>query len=65
MDRAAGAVSLQARQTKTFSDNALAGKRRVAMDQQRKNFAALSNVVQLVLLGAHLAQHHRIDNLKM
>ena len=65
MDRAAGAVSLQARQTKTFSDNTLAGKRRVAMDQQRQNLAALSNVVQLVLLGAHLAQYHRIDNLKM
>ena len=45
MDRAAGAVSLQARQTKAFSDNALTCERRVAVDKQRQNRAALSDVI--------------------
>ena len=65
MDRASGPVSLQARKTETFGYDALTGERRVAVDEQRQHFGALDDIVQLVLLGAHLAEHDGIDDLKM
>ena len=66
VDRAAGAVALQARQAEAFRHHALAGERRVAMDQQRQHHGALfRRRAVLVLLGAHLAEHHRIDDLEM
>ena len=65
MDRASGPVSLQARKTETFGYDALTGERRIAVDEQRQHFGALDNIVQLVLLGAHLAEHDGIDDLKM
>ena len=66
MHRAAGAVALQARQPEAFRDHALAGERRVAVDQQRHHHGAVfRRRAVLVLLGAHLAEHHRIDDLEM
>ena len=66
MDRAAGAMALEARKAEAFGDHALAGEGRVAMDQQRQHGRALVGVsVMLVLLGAHLAEHHRVDDLEM
>ncbi len=63
MERAAGAVALEARQAEAFRHHALAREGGIAMDQQRHHPAAVAAI--LVLLGAHLAEHHRIDDLEM
>ena len=67
MDRAAGAMALEAGQAETFRDHALTGESRVAMDQQRHDAAPIVGraVGDLVLLGAHLAEHDRIDDFEM
>ena len=65
MQGAAGAMALEARQAEAFRHHALARKRRVAMDEQRHDLRALDHVAQLVLLGARLAEHHRIGNFQM
>jgi hypothetical protein len=66
MHRAAGAVALQAGQAEAFRHHALAGEGGVAVDQQRHHHGAvLRRRAMLVLLGAHLAEHHRIDDLQM
>ena len=52
-------------EAETFGDHALAGEGRVAVDQQRHDLAALDVVVQLILLGAHFAQHDGIDDFEM
>jgi hypothetical protein len=64
MQRAAGAMAAQARKAEAFGDDALAGEGRIAVDQQRQHLLALA-VLQLVLLGAHLAEHDRVDDLEM
>ncbi len=65
VERAAGAVTAQAREAEAFRDDALAREGRVAVDEQRQDLRALDDVVELVLLGAHLAEHDRIDDLEM
>ena len=66
VDRAAGAVTLEAGQAEAFRHHALAGERRVAVDEQRQHRRALARrAAALVLLGAHLAEHHRIDDLQV
>ena len=66
VDRAAGAVTLEARQAEALGHHALAGERRIAVDQQRQHRRALARLAAvLVLLGAHLAEHHGIDDLEM
>jgi hypothetical protein len=66
MDRAAGAVTLQIRQAETFRHHALAGEGGVAVHEQRHHHGALvGRGAVLVLLGAHLAEHHRIDDFQM
>ena len=66
MQRAAGAVALQIRQPETFRHHALAGKGGVAVHQQRQHHGAfVGRGAVLVLLGAHLAERHRIDDLQM
>ena len=66
MHRAAGAVPAQARQAEAFGDHALAREGGVARDQERHHHGAvLGRGAALVLLGAHLAEHHRIDDLEM
>jgi hypothetical protein len=65
MQRAAGPVAAQARQAEAFGHHALSGKSGVAVDEERQRFRSLNSVVELVLLGAHLAEHDRIDNLKV
>ena len=65
MHRAAGAVAAQAGEAEALGDHALSGEGRVAVDQQRQHLGSLDVVVELILLGAHLAQHHRIDDLEM
>ena len=52
-------------ETETFGDHALTGESRVAMDEERQHFRALDDIVQLILLGAHLAEHDGIDDLEM
>src|ERR1700730_7135545 len=53
-------------EAEAFRDHALAGKRRIAMHQQRQYRDALvRRIAMLVLLGAYLAKHHRIDDFQM
>ena len=66
VQRTAGAVALQVGQPEAFRHHALAGERGVAMHQQRQHRNALvRRIAMLVLLGAHLAEHHGIDDLQM
>ena len=66
MQRAAGAVALQARQPEAFRHHALAGESRIAVHQQRQHHGAVfRRRVVLVLLGARLAERHRIDDFQM
>ena len=65
MDRAAGAEALGPRHGETFRHHALAGEGGVAVHQERQHRGARGLVVALLLLGARLAQHHRIDRLEM
>src|SRR3981081_738380 len=64
--RAAGAMAAQPGQAEAFGDHALAREGSVARDQQRHDHAAVvRRRAVLVLLGAHLAEHDRVDDLKM
>ena len=67
MDGAAGAVALEARQAEALGDDALAGEGGVAVHAAAAAPACARPAVAavLVLLGAHLAQHHRIDDLQV
>ena len=65
MDGAAGAEALGAGSGETFRHHALAREGGIAMDQQRQHRGAGLGVAQLMLLGARLAQHHRIDDFQM
>ena len=65
MHRTAGAVAAQPRQAEAFGDDALAGEGRIAVDQQRQHLHALDIIVELILLGANLAEHDGIDDLEM
>ena len=58
-------MSAQARETEAFGHHALSGKSGVAVDEERQSFRPLDHVVELVLLGAHLAENNRIDNLEV
>ena len=58
-------MAAQARQTEAFGHHALSGKSGVAVDEERQSFRSLNSVVELVLLGAYLAEHDRIDNLEV
>ena len=64
MHGAAGFVTFQARERKTLCHNTLTGKGRIAVQQDRQNLAARA-VVFLILLGADLAQNHRVHRLKV
>ena len=66
VNRAAGAVTAQAGQPEAFRNHALAGERGIAVDQQRHHHGAIFACrAELILFGAHLAEHHRIDDLKV
>ena len=66
MDRAAGAVALQVRQSEAFRHHALSGEGGVAVHQQRQHHCAVvRRCAVLVLLGARLAERHRIDDFQM
>ena len=66
MQRAAGAVAAQAGQPETFRYDALSRKRCVAVDEQRQHHGAIvRRGAELVLLGPHFAEHHRIDDFEM
>ena len=64
MDRAAGAVALEARKTETLRDHALAREGRVAMQQDRQDLGA-AGVAHLRLFGARLAEHDRVHRFEM
>ena len=64
--RAAGAVTAQPGKPETFRDHALPGERGVAVDQERHHHGAIvRRGAVLILLGAHLAEHDRIDDFQM
>ena len=65
MQRAAGPVAAQAREAEAFGHHALSGESGVAVDQERQRLRALDDVVELILLGADLAENDRIDDLEM
>ena len=59
-------MTAQAGETEAFGDHALARERRIAMDQQRHHGRAIiRRAALLILFCAHLAEHHRIDDLEM
>ncbi len=64
MDRAARAVTLQPGEAEALRHHALACERRVAVEEERQHHRALG-VVELVLLGAHLAEHHGVHDLEV
>jgi hypothetical protein len=56
----------QPRQAEALGDDALSGKSRVPGNEQRHHHGAVfAGRAELVLLGAHLAEHDRIDDLEM
>ena len=67
------AVTAQTRQTKTFRNNALTGKCRITMQQQRHDFGAFcqrydfitGTTSQQILLGAGFTHNNRIDDFEM
>ncbi len=68
MDGAAGAVAARARHGEAFGDHALAGEGGVAVQQHGDHRAAGDlgvAVAELDLLGARLAQHHRVDGFEV
>ncbi len=73
VDRARRAVTPEARQAHALRHHALAGEGGIAVDQERQHPGALFErhdvaaplVGMLVLLGARLAEHHRIDDFQM
>ena len=62
--RAAGPIALQAGQAEALGDDALAGERGVAVQQERHH---LGRAIRPCLadLGARLAEHHGIDRLQV
>ncbi len=66
VDRASGAVPTQSRETETFGDDALARESCVAVDQKRQDRRAVAaGATRLILLGADLAEHDRIDDFEV
>ena len=66
MHRAAGAVATQSGKPEALRHHALAGKRRIAVNEQRHHHGAVfRRGAEMILLGAHLAEHHRIDDFQM
>ncbi len=64
VDGAAGPVALEAGEAEALGDHALAGEGGVAVQQDRQHLGAL-DVAALRLLGADLAEHHRVDRLEV
>ncbi len=62
MDRAAGGVALELRQEQRLRHHALAGEGGIAVQQDGHDLLA-GMVAALGLLGPHLADHHRVDDL--
>ena len=67
-------MAAQSGQAEAFGNDALAGKGRIAVQQQRQHLGAIDlggldpaavHGRELVLLGARLAEHHRIDDLEV
>src|SRR5580704_5576074 len=66
MHRSAGAVAAQAGETQAFRHHTLPGERRIAVDQERHHHGAIFRCgSELILLGAHLAEHDGIDDFQM
>ena len=65
VDRPARAVAADARQLQAFRHHALAREGRVAVQQHGDGRGAVGVVVILVLLGADLAQHHRVHRFQV
>ena len=65
VDRPARAVAADARQLQAFRHHALAREGRVAVQQHGDGRGAVGVVVVLVLLGADLAQHHRVHGFQV
>ena len=64
MHRAADGITRQLAQIEGLLDDALAGKRSVAMNQYQQSLLAAALVIA-VLLGAHAAHRNRVDELEM
>ena len=72
VDAAAGVVALDAREAEAFPDNALPRKGGVAVDQDGQHLLVLevavlvaADVVAEGLLGADLAEHHRVHRFEV
>ena len=64
MDRAAHAIALELRKLERLANQALAGKCRIAVQQHAHDLLARAVLFQR-LLGAHAAQHDRVDRLEV
>ena len=64
VDGAAGAIAAQFRQGKAFRHQALAGERRVTVQDDRQDLGAV-DIAHLRLLGARLAIDHRVHRLEV
>ena len=58
-------MAAQPREAEAFGHHALSGESGVAVDEQRERLRTLNDVVELILLGANLAENDRIDDLEM
>ena len=67
MDAPAGVVALHARKAEALPHDALPGKGRIAVDQDRQHLLVLAgpDVLAERLLRAGLAQHHRVHRFQM
>ena len=65
MDRAAGTETLGARHGEALGYDALAGEGRIAVNEKRNDGGARDLVAILILLGARLAEHHRVCRFQM
>ncbi len=65
MNGAAGAKAPGAAHGETFGDHALPRERRIAVQEKRQHGFAARGIAQLLLLGAHLAEYHRVGCLQM
>ena len=64
VNSAAGAITAQAGKIERFRNEALAGERRIAVQQQAHDLLAFL-VAALALFAANLAEHDRVDALKV
>jgi len=65
VDGAAGAIAGKLGHVQDFRDDALAGERSIAMEEEGEDFAALLGVLEDALAGANHALDDGVDGLEV